>query len=386
MALSPEALAALEENNPELVAQYRAKMSQADQNVEEAKDYRTYGGIANSLGKAATDYSNASGPAPVILHNRMDALGAAPKTHANAQQEYDGSALTKSLDRGVDEARADRVTAGQDFQAEQHLQDLGTKRVDAQLVHARTAKSMDPTSAESQAARDYLKMVGGADVGNIKNFDNLTEEQAHQLAPGLMHKQDLQDKLSARQEESRQRTADRGAMLGARSADKADARAEADQRYQDSVRIPDTSVQPGYRPTVQGAAKVRDAKTAHDELQGAVGQLDRLYAKSGTNMIGDDSNEQAQIVNSMKTKLKDLEKLGALSAGDYALLAAQIPDPTSLSENVKGVFGGDSYAVKSKAFKEGLTRSLNATARNNGYTVNAPPADAAGNSKPGWAK
>jgi hypothetical protein len=388
----------LAKTNPDLVAQYRAKMQAPTEAVQTARDTQDYGDVVGSVGKALNEFGNASRPKDAVLYNRMDSLGKAPTVSGVAERGYDDKPLKDITARGVAQAKEDQSTAANTFNEEQKLIDMGAHRSDADLrrkdeqgARDKAARSADPKSPESAAAREYLKQVAPG-ATSMAGFDGLSEAQIHKIAPGLMENNKLQETIAARKEEARQRSLDRGAMFGARREDKAEVKANKQADYDASVAIPGLNVKDGFKPTVGGAAKVRDSKIAHDDLTGALDDLDNLYAQSGTNLVGDDSNRQAQIVNSMRTRLKDLEHLGALSAGDYALLDAQLPDPTGGWENVKGTFGADSYKAKSQEFRKGLERSLNSVAENNGYSMAGPapePGKGTGgksNTKPSWAK
>jgi hypothetical protein len=385
----------LAKSNPELVRQYREKMSAPNAGVQSAQNMQDYGSIANAAGSALNAFGNANRAPDVVLHNSMRSLGSAPKVSATPETQYDGSALDSLTARGVSRAKDAQSQAGQDFQTEQKLTDMGRNRAQQDKEQGRQQKGWDqqdresdPNSPESVQAREYLKQVAPS-AASVPGFDRMSAAQVQKVSPGLFEKYKLDESTKARKEDNAQRSADRqaaaadrsadrAAMAGIRRDDRADEVARKDADYQASVKIPGLAVQQGYRPTPEAAKTVRSAKSAHDELTGALGQLDRLYKESGTNFVGDDSNTQAALISGMQAKLKDLESLGALSASDYALLSKQLPDPTSATENLKGMFGGDSYAARSKAFRDQLERSLQSTATNNGYQATGGPSKASG--------
>ena len=69
------------------------------------------------------------------------------------------------------------------------------------------------------------------------------------------------------------------------------------------MRIPGLEVAEGFRPTTEGAGKVRTAKTTHESMTSSLDALESVYTGSGTNMVGDDSNKQAALVESRKQGL-----------------------------------------------------------------------------------
>lgn len=385
--IDDDALNELEKTQPDLVAQYRAKMQAPNQAVQDAQNMQGYGGIANLVGKSLNELGNAK-QSQAVLYNRMQDLGGTPTVKAAYQQGYDGSAIDKATSQNLDRAKEGQVQAASDFTTEQKLrqtqreqgrqdkqdawqqEEQGQKRKD--WSHQDAVR--DPTSPLSQSVRAQYALMY-PDVAKADGFDSMSAED---IKANLNEPLKLKEQIAARKEESAQRSADRMAMLGSQKANKADEAAKKEADYQAGIKVPGLDVQPGFRPSADAAKTVRNAKTAHDDLSAALNQLDSIYSRSGTNLIGDDSNTQSALLNGMRAKLKDLESLGALSTSDYALLDKQLPDPTSVAENIKGAFGKDSYKARSKAFRDQLERSLNATASNAGYKVQSQ-----GGPKPG---
>ena len=226
----------------------------------------------------------------------------------------------------------------------------------------------DPASGQSKAIRaQYAQMF--PHLAKDPGFEGLS---ASDIKNGLSDPLKLKESIEARKEAASQRSADRSAMMGMQTQAKADAKAEKEQNYQDSVRIPGLEVADGFRPTTEGAGKVRSAKTTHDAMTSSLDALEKVYGETGTNMVGDDSNTQAALVESLKMDLKNLQTLGALSGSDYASLERQVPDPTSFGENIKGTFGADSFKAKVGVFRKALENKLSATATNAGYRSTAP--------------
>lgn len=230
MAISPEALAALERTRPDLVAQYRAKLQQPDADVQSAQNMQDYGSIANTIGQAATNYANANGPRDVVLHNRMQDLGGAPQVRQSERTSFDPSVIDNATSRNLQRAKGAQDQARADFGMEQQLLDRQQSRADAdlargdaQLERDRKARSSDPTSQESQAARAYLLQIAPS-ASQMANFNALTEAQVYKVAPGIMDRYKLDEQQASRREEAAQRSADRAAMAGERRAVREDER------------------------------------------------------------------------------------------------------------------------------------------------------------------
>ena len=388
-AVSSQALDQLAKSRPDLVEAYRAKMQPSNDGLADAREAQDNGNYGNTAGKLLNDYSN-SQKTDVRLGNRMQDLGKAPTVVKADRPEYDPSAINNLTAQGVSRAKDDHAAAEQDFGKELQLGQMN----DAAAAKGRLS---DPNSPESIHARNVLSNVA-PNAAKIPGFATMTAAQAEAAMPELMSRykldqadafhrdemnsrgsdrkamldgkrSDRADAKDAKQDEMNSRKADREAMLDGKRSDRADAKDAKQDDYDSTVKIPGLSVTPGYKPNAAAAAKVRASKTAHDELQNSAAALDEIYARSGTNLVGDDAARQSQIVATMKTKLKDLESLGALSGSDYALLDNQLPDPTSWTENVKGMVGTDRFKAKSDQFKKSLTSSLQSTASNSGYTV-----------------
>lgn len=230
MAISPEALAALEKSRPDLVAQYRAKMQQPNADVQSAQTMQDYGSIANTFGKALTDLGNANGPRDVVLHNRMQDLGRGPDVRTSERMAFDPSTIDNATSRNLQRAKDAQSQASADFGMEQRLVDVGQARADAdlqradqQLARDQKARSNDPKSAESEAARQYLQQIAPT-AAQMPNFGSLTEAQVYKVAPGIMDRYKLDEQQASRREEAAQRSADRAAMAGERRAIREDER------------------------------------------------------------------------------------------------------------------------------------------------------------------
>ena len=358
--VSNQALAQLAKTRPDLVEAYKAKMQPSNDSLASARDSQDMGNYGNVAGKLLNDFSNSQNTG-VRLGNRMQDLGKAPTVVKADHTEYDPNVINSVTAQGVSRAKEDQATAEQDFNKETQLSQMNE-------AASKQDRLNNPNSPESIHARNVLSNVA-PNAAKIPGFANMTAAQAEAAMPELMNRYKLDQADKFHRDDMNSRSADRKAMLDGKRSDRADARDAKQEEYDSTVKIPGLSVAPGYKPNAATANKVRASKIAHDELQNSAAALDALYAKSGTNLIGDDAARQSQIVNTMKTKLKDLESLGALSGSDYALLDSQLPDPTSSSENAKGMVGADRYKAKSDQFKKSLSSSLQSTASNSGYTI-----------------
>ncbi len=93
---------------------------------------------------------------------------------------------------------------------------------------------------------------------------------------------------------------------------------------------------PGYqlgsevRPTQVEAQKLRDAMSSMTGFDSNMGRMIELVKKHGsTELMGKASGEMKSLASDMKLQLKDVAKLGVLSASDLALMEAQIIDPSA---------------------------------------------------------
>ena len=307
MAISPEALAELEKTRPDLVAQYRAKLQQPDADVQSAQNMQDYGSIANTIGQAATNYANANGPRDVVLHNRMQDLGGTPQVRQSERTSFDPSIIDNATSRNLQRAKSAQDQARSDFGMEQSLQDMGTRRADADLQRQdaqgerdRKARSNNAASQESQAARQYLQQIAPS-ATQMAGFQNLTEAQVYKVAPGIMDRYKLDEQQETRREEARQRSADRAAMAGERR----DVR-EDERTYKEGIREQDK------------ADKKRAALVEVDDRTANITQnLDKLTA-----MIEDNGTWEA-----FGSHNQDMDRLVDAVATDMAKLA----DPSSVA-------------------------------------------------------
>jgi hypothetical protein len=92
---------------------------------------------------------------------------------------------------------------------------------------------------------------------------------------------------------------------------------------------PGYELTPGAKPRPEELSDWRKSLATKTAISSQVATLKNLIDKNGTMLVGTNSAQASSIVNDIKSNLKEMEKLGALSGSDYTLLEAQIPDPTS---------------------------------------------------------
>lgn len=225
--------------------------------------------------------------------------------------------------------------------------------------------SMDPNSDRSKKLREIYRGMFPDAAKRMDGFDSLAEAD---LKENFFEPLKLRETIDARREEVRQRSLDRDAAARERGALKAAEKAKKEEEYQSSVKVGDAEVQEGFRPQAKDAETVRKAKASFDAINRQLATLDGLYENAGgTNYVGDTAATQEAIVTDIQLQLKELQNLGVLNGPDLALLMKQVPDPTSLGENLKGTVGMDRYSARSKQFRENLLSRYDSTLGAYGY-------------------
>ncbi len=159
--------------DPSLIERYRERMGLADGKVKQAEKLKEYAGYANVAGKIFEDLSNAD-KQDVILYNRMSDLGRAPVIRQQERDKLDLSLMNEAVDDRLKNAKADRDRDENQFFTEDKL--------------TKTSDMRDPSSKESQSAREYLKMLAPGVANKIPSFDTLNAEQLDRAAPTIMAK------------------------------------------------------------------------------------------------------------------------------------------------------------------------------------------------------
>lgn len=138
--------------------------------------------------------------------------------------------------------------------------------------------------------------------------------------------------------------------------------------YEDSTRVDGIVVKDGFKPTADDAKKVKAAKIAYDAIRQNLAEMDAIYKRSGTNLVGDDANRMESLETATLMKQKELDALGVLQGRDEILELKQVPTASTVTENLKGIFGLDSYVAKSEQYRKNLENQFNSTIGGHGYS------------------
>lgn len=97
------------------------------------------------------------------------------------------------------------------------------------------------------------------------------------------------------------------------------------------LQIPGYTLGGDVRPTTKEAQDLRDGVGQLEGFLSGIDRLKELVKKRGsTELFGADAGEMGSLAASLKLSLKEVQRLGVLSASDTAFLEAQIGDPTEL--------------------------------------------------------
>lgn len=292
-------LKALEVNNPDLIARYRQKMAGSDESIQGARDVQDYGSIANLVGKTANDFSN-SKRSDVVLHNRMQDLGQAPTVKAAEKTAWDDSAINSATSRNLDRAKEDRTKAESGFWTDERLKDRSQELKDAGMVRDKAARSNDPKSAESAAARNFLKQVAPS-AGSMEGFDGLSEAQVQKISPQIFERYKLDETIAARKEESRQRGLDREAGKWARREEKSEERAWKEEQVEKAN-------------TEKKKTMLNEIEDRRTNINENLDLLDKMVEKNGTyELTGSHNQDLDRLVDQIATDMAKLQDPGSVA-------------------------------------------------------------------------
>lgn len=106
---------------------------------------------------------------------------------------------------------------------------------------------------------------------------------------------------------------------------------EKQTRETQELQVPGYELSGNVRPTQKEAQDLRTSTAAMADFTKGIDQMIGLIDKHGsTNLFGEASGEMESLAANLKLTLKEVQKLGVLSASDIAFLEAQIFDPSSL--------------------------------------------------------
>lgn len=376
--------------NPE-VREYMRRKYQAERGVDDARVTQDYGNFANVAGGLVTDFGN-SRKQDIVFRNRMADLGKAPQIIKAEQAKWDNGDINDITAQSVMQAKEDVARADKAMSDGQQVTDMawqdkqrGRQEKEWDTADATRAREMDPASEESQMAQALAgKMMPGRD------FSKASAAQLKAAIPSLEKLYSIEQNARIRANDQAQRAADRAAMLEGKRIDRENARLhreaekDADRIYQSGVKAEETSrkegeyqagvkvdgadVKPGFRPTTDDAKKAKAAKAAYDQINSSMNEMDQIYARSGTNLVGADATRMASLRTNVLMAQKELDNLGVLSGQDESLTLDQVPDPTTIWENVKGTFGQDRYKPKADQYRRNLRNKYDAILGATGYT------------------
>jgi hypothetical protein len=171
--LDDNTLAELAKTNPDLVAQYRAKMQPS-----------TDGNVANVAGKALNEFGNANRPKDAILYNRMDSLGKAPTISATPERAYDDKPINNATGQMVARAEEDKGNAQNTFNEEQKLTDSQRSRTQQDAVQGQQKKGWDVENARNDPTGAQAKQAGLLLKNALLSKASEADEAGRQGVPG----------------------------------------------------------------------------------------------------------------------------------------------------------------------------------------------------------
>lgn len=290
---------------------------------------------------------------------------------------------------GIRENDVENARSAALMKAAAQMGTIGGKTADASPVAdmaSSLARSNQMRLGEIQDKRQQEDKQFGMNADVYKYLAEKQRKAAESAAMADYRKKDLEQKqlsskaamarAEADKKESSRRWEETNSRLNQQVTDnrqdKLDAKADKEAQYQAGVKVDGTAVKDGFRPTLDSAKKAKDAKTAYDKINMALDEMDRIYNRSGTNLVGDDASRMASLKTSMLMAQKELDALGVLSGQDERLTMDQIPDPTSWAENAKGFFGMDRYGSKSSQYRQNLKNQYDAALGAGGYVRTDP--------------
>lgn len=111
-----------------------------------------------------------------------------------------------------------------------------------------------------------------------------------------------------------------------------DDRKEKKIKAEEEIQVPGYEIPGGVRPRPEEATKARTALTQFNSLESGINRMKELVKENGSfQFFGKAGAEMQSLQTNLKTTLKELYALGALTGPDMALLESQISDPSSLN-------------------------------------------------------
>lgn len=188
--------------------------------------------------------------------------------------------------------------------------------------------------AKRQLLTDAAKYEGRIDQAELKNYVAGIDEKIAQDSGAL--KTQLRNEAAAKNAAARAAAAaaeekqfQRGRQLDADARDWKKLNLEAAKTNGDTgVSIPGPDGQPIFAQAAskEDAKEIREAASVYADLRGTIAAVRKLREDYGAEVVDRAAIGRANdLAASARTQLKDLQKLGALSATDYKLIDDQIP-------------------------------------------------------------
>lgn len=297
----------------------REYMERKDREAAEAAQARETQNMMSGIAGIGEGLSGLTQAPQQAMFNRWENMGSAPQM-SQAPTKLNLDPIRRVGDKAVSDAQNRAEEAENRFQGEQAVTDLGQRRDVANLARQAETSKADPMSAESQSARNYLKMIA-PNATNMANFDSLSAAQIEKIAPGLMQAYNAQE--------------NRNAQAAARQDAREDRRLAREERQQDR------------QDALTAREEVRDEKRRYDEGQRAAAAQQK--AQLAMSEIEDRRTNIKQNIKLLKDQIENqgtFEMLGSENAvlerriDEIATDMAKLMDPSSVArpsevENVK---------------------------------------------------
>lgn len=194
-------------------------------------------------------------------------------------------------------------------------------------IHRQMAQD-DLAAADSSRASAYELAKAQVDLIAAKTGSPMAKQQALLLSAQLGQKaQQLDDAAKQRAFENYLKVEDMKTRRMAAMSQQAEREKPAD--YGHDFAAPGYHVIPGAKPSADELKRWRDGLAEKHNADVAITKLKNLIDESWM-LPGQEATARAQsLIADLKVGYKNMAALGALSGSDYALLEAEIPDPTS---------------------------------------------------------
>ena len=275
------------------------------------------GDYANVAGNLLNDYNN-SQKQDVVFKNNFDNLGRAPRINEADRPAYQDR-ISGISGRKLAQANADRAQVDNQFKTDMVVNEYAAN-------NARAASANDPTSEESQQAREYLKMIVPS-AAQYPGIERMSAAQLEKVTPGLYKAYNDSQELKVKQN-----------MANTVAKSRQDAITDKQDLKKESLYIPGI----GYANNDMDAKTVKSAAELKDKFDRTLKEMIDLRVSNNGGAILDREavGRGKQLSKELLLTYKDLAKLGVLSISDENILNAIIP-PDPLAYSGAGLMGQD---------------------------------------------